>query len=53
MGSTGATHIEKYFKKDDIWQLSVYTSLSDIIKLQSLEIQVLMSDVYAGVHSGN
>jgi Uma2 family endonuclease len=40
--------VEVYFKPDDadFWQYKIYQSLDEVIKLQSIDIEVNMADIY-------
>jgi Uma2 family endonuclease len=48
--STGGTRIEKYAKIDNVWQLSEYKTLIDIIHVKALQIEITMGEVYNEVY---
>ena len=43
--------VDTYFKRPgvDLWRISRFEGLNSLIQLQSIGIQMLMSDLYAGV----
>ncbi|MBK9256187.1 MAG: Uma2 family endonuclease [Saprospiraceae bacterium] len=49
--STGNIHIEKWYKGEDgLWILNEFKSMEDVVKLESLHIDLNMEDVYRGVY---
>ncbi|MBK8054899.1 MAG: Uma2 family endonuclease [Saprospiraceae bacterium] len=49
--STGSIHAEKYFKEsNNEWILREYKSLDDTFKLESLDVDLNMADIYRGVY---
>lgn len=51
LDSTGNVHAEKWNKKEDgFWILNEFKSMEKIVPIESLQIELLMSDVYRGVY---
>lgn len=51
LDSTGSVHAEKYSKESNgVWRLSEYKSLDATIMLESLDVELNMSDIYRGVY---
>jgi Uma2 family endonuclease len=44
------THVVSYLKNPDLtWTLFEYKDLSDILKINTIDLQIVVADVYAGV----
>lgn len=50
--STGSVMIEKYqINNDGLWELQEYKNQEDILKIEHLDIEIPLSEIYAGVHA--
>ena len=51
LDSTGNVHAEKWHKKEDgFWILNEFKSMDKIVPIESLQVELEMSDVYRGVY---